>query len=98
MPTSTRATSATERESGYQESPKSNEESTQIRKKYSKIGTATKLVISFQLSPLPFPKQQQFVYSYPKMESMLRLLPNPVFRDQEPKNKNEENTTLRKLF
>ncbi|CAI9727032.1 Hypothetical predicted protein [Octopus vulgaris] len=56
MPTVTRATpvsssaSEEETESEYQESEKSDEESTKIKRKYSKTGTATKLVISSKLS------------------------------------------------
>ncbi|CAI9727369.1 Hypothetical predicted protein [Octopus vulgaris] len=42
--------SEAETESEYQESEKSDEESTQTRRKYSKTGTPTKLVISSKLS------------------------------------------------
>ncbi|CAI9717631.1 Hypothetical predicted protein [Octopus vulgaris] len=44
------STSEAETESEYQESEKSDEESTQTRRKYSKTGTATKLVISSKLT------------------------------------------------
>lgn len=56
MPTPTRVTpvsslsSQTETESYYQESGKSDEESTQRRRKHNKTGTAAKLIISSELS------------------------------------------------
>uniref|UniRef100_A0A0L8I6K4 Uncharacterized protein n=1 Tax=Octopus bimaculoides TaxID=37653 RepID=A0A0L8I6K4_OCTBM len=85
MPNSTRttpvslSTSEAETESEYQESEKSDEDSTQTRRKYSKSGTATKIVIFSKLSTQ---KTATVCRQLSQDGINVETLPNLVFTDR----------------
>ncbi|CAI9725952.1 Hypothetical predicted protein [Octopus vulgaris] len=93
-------TSEAETNSEYQDSEKSDEESTQTRRKYSKTGTATKLDISSKLSTQKAAtvcrqlSQDGIIVETPSRSGIYR---SSIKEADKLKKEMKKNTTFRKL-